>query len=282
MLWRIFKLVIALLLFITILMYVPSRTIKAQKDDRENYQIVLNDFALGERIASGYKVQGGCRFNPMDLTLVKTNEKGGEWIIYSVDDACNLVVDARWFGAIQDAPEAFREMITKEELDGKWYVAQRGEHHQIGMIIDDINLSLNCETHKNTIRTYGYGGVVDKLTELTGWIVACRKGSGGFISGSSNGSCWAATWPPTWDWVIDSCVKYGFELQSWTVAGQQRGDYHCTPPSNFPCNLSNPEGYYHSLYLSQRVYASGTAYCTRSIGGNYVQGPWGYNLQGCY
>ena len=266
---------------VTLILSVIPQTIVAQKAESESRQIILNDLSSGNIIANGRKVENGCQFDPMDMTLIKTEEGTGEWIIYSVDDMCNIIVDARWSGTIQDAPEPFREMLSEEELQGKRLIAQEDDKNS-KFINTSFTSSSTCETHQNTVRTYGYGGVADKLTELTGWIVACRNSSGSFVSGSNNGSCWAATWTPTWNWTIDGCVKYGFELQSWTVAGQQRGDYHCTPPNNSPCNLSNPDGYYHSLYLSQRVYSSGNASCTRSASGNYVQGPWGYNLQGCY
>lgn len=272
------------ILFTIILMIsIFPQTIAAQKGELKPRQIILNNLATGEKIASGRKVEGGCQFDRMDMMLVKTEKGKGEWIIYSVDDMCNLIVDARWSGTIQDAPKPFREIVSREAPEGKWYTAQEADKSSKSMSSNkSIALSSTCETHKNTVRTYGYGGVVDKLTELTGWIVACRNSNGSFVSGSNNGICWAETWTPGWNWTIDGCAKYGFELQSWTVAGQQRGDFHCTPSSNFPCNLSNPDGYYHSLYLSQRVYYSGRAYCTYSASGNYVLGPWGYNLQGCY
>lgn len=267
--------------------YLPIVIGKGVSSDNANattkgpQEIRVDKLASGDRIAIGKKVEGGCQFEPMDLTIEK-----GQWVAYVADEACNLILDSRWSGTIKNAPEHLKKFVDKAEPEGFEVVAQgvssQNNSAEQGSQGNVMAATVTCQTHSNVVLTYGGGGLADELTKLTGWIEACKDGAGSFVSGSYGGTCWAATWPPSWDWVIDSCTKYGFELQSWTVAGQERGDYHCGPTNVFPCNVSNPDGYYHSLYLSQRAYSGGSAYCTRSASGSYVFGPWGYNIQGCY
>lgn len=258
---------------------VQSRSLQANK-----LKIRLNKLKPGDTIVTGRKVIGGCEYPAMDLIIEKF-EKKSEWAAYRADDECNLVLEFLWKGTVDDAPEPIRELLARAEPDGIRVPAKE----QIDTTVGDfaytkrnaVMYQSSCETHKNFVMTYGGGGTADKLTELVGWINACKNSNGSFTSGSTAGSCWVATWPPSWDWVTDGCSYYDLEVQSNTVAGKQKGTYHCSPRNVAPCNASDPDGYDHNLYLSQRVYFGGSTYCTRSVDRKYVFGPWSYNLQGC-
>ncbi len=260
--------------------WAPSRRAVVATDTERGLRV-------GDIVETGIPSDGGCRFDPGNgLTLV-ADGSSPVWVVLVTTPECSVRVEAIWTGPLESGPAQFVDRLirTREGSSEEAVGSETGDPstRQSVPASDGTALSGGCtwETHKNEIYMYGFGGVFDKLTRLTGWIQACRDSLGSFVDGTYGGQCWASAGGWNWDWVIEKCVKYGFELRSWTVAGQQRGDYHCDPRGQWPCNLSSPDGYDHSLHASQRVYFSGTTYCTTDYSGQIVLGTFSYNVVGC-
>lgn len=247
----------------------------------ERVQVRLDYLHPGSIIAKGHKIEGGCQFDPIDLILAR-----GKWAVYRLDNSCSLILEVRWQGTEQDAPPPIRALLQRKS-EGFQVPTQKNaninDNDQFldqSMKADVGTLGVTCYTHKNVVYTYGGGGTPDKLTELQGWLTTC--GEYEISSASTGGQCWAATWPPGWDWVYDGCYHRMVYVNSTSARAEQWGNYHCSPTNVAPCNFSEPDGYFHTLRLEQLGYSDGRGYCTRSAQGNYVFGPWGYNIQGCY
>lgn len=92
----------------------------------------------------------------------------------------------------------------------------------------------------------------------------------------------SGTSPGTWDWVVDDCIRDVYEPGPASVVRRGgRGGYHCTPVGSIPCNISNPDGFYHNLYDTEYDYSDGSSQCYLGSGGNIVEGVDNQILQDC-
>jgi hypothetical protein len=82
--------------------------------------------------------------------------------------------------------------------------------------------------------------------------------------------------------MVDACVRTLYiPGPASIVAREGRGDYHCDPINIFPCNISNPDGYYHSLYDQENGSGNGSSSCVFWYTGVIVSGVSRQILQGC-
>jgi len=144
-------------------------------------------------------------------------------------------------------------------------------------------LATTCKTIKQLYFTFGGGGAVfDKLTYLWASMRYCYNDS--FVWGvNSDGSGCAGANEPGWAWVVDQCVvtSQSFAQSTTKVWYEDRGNYHCNPPAQLPCSLSNPDGYFHRLFAKVTAFDGGSSTCTSHWDGFVVFGPEQQFLSGC-
>lgn len=81
---------------------------------------------------------------------------------------------------------------------------------------------------------------------------------------------------------MDSCVLNSVNNGPSSVVWRTgQGDYYCSPTDTFPCSVSNPDGYYHSLYDREDGHVDGTSHCTYWYTGEIVLNVGREILQGC-
>lgn len=61
----------------------------------------------------------------------------------------------------------------------------------------------------------------------------------------------------------------------------EKGDFHCSPRSSFPCNIVDPDGYDHTLTTRERKTRGGATVCTAWLTGLDVVGSYQDIIQGC-
>lgn len=201
-----------------------------------------------------------------------------KWWSVTVDESCQLVVNGKWEGALEDGPSFITEAQSSFQMGQNGPEIQapnyrRGES-------DRLSANLSCKTSTHQAHMYGFGGSWDHLTNVEGNIYWCWDGSDAVIQ-SESGGCWGNSFM-TWQWVVDSCPS---PILDWgptsTVRRLKWGDFHCSPSNQFPCNISNPDGYYHRLNNEITGGANGTASCIAWAQGDYVAGVTKTMVQGC-
>jgi hypothetical protein len=128
---------------------------------------------------------------------------------------------------------------------------------------------------------YGLGGTGDQLTHKNGSITFCWDFDGAWIQ-TSSASCSGAQ-EPAWAWVVDSCTRIAWVPgpSGTQVRRKGQGNYHCDPPGQLPCSLSNPDGYSHRLFDEEIGRPDGSSLCIASFDGIIVSGVTRDILQGC-
>jgi len=196
----------------------------------------------------------------------------GEWLALRVGTDCSVTVTDAWEGSLTDGPDRFRAI----SID-----AESGDATLPGSVA--VTTATVCKTAQEHFFTYGFAGAaIDKLTHLWSSLTYCYNDS--YVWGSSTaGSGCSGTPEPSWVWVVDWCGVTSQRLYQNTssVWNQWRGDYHCSVPASFPCNLSDPDGYYHSLWDQVKASISGHSTCTHWWSGHIVLGPEADIVAGC-
>lgn len=245
--------------------------------------IDIDKLPVGTILASGIidlsrdPVSGRCIFaKRMEIrTRAPTNERP-KWTMLAVDEECHLVISAKWEGQLEDGPlKTIASLGNEFETETTILLGDLAAptHHGI--------CSHSFEKNEQYIITYGIPGPGDELTRHTGRLTYCYDGVNAQTT-SLAAFCSAATWPPGRDWVVDECnIVSNNPGPASTVSGSTKGRYHCDPPGVFPCNLSSPAGYYHTLYSTIQGNNVGISTCTFSWTGQIVRGPDRVIVQGC-
>ena len=148
---------------------------------------------------------------------------------------------------------------------------------------DALAAATVCKTAKQHYFTFGFGGAIfDKLTHVYSSLSYCYNDTYVWGSSTTGSSCNGAS-ELGWAWVVNSCVYVSQSLSQSTnqVWSTVRGNFHCNPPANAPCSLSNPDGYFHRLFAKVTAFQSGHSSCTNWWDGQIVLGPEMEIISGC-
>lgn len=138
----------------------------------------------------------------------------------------------------------------------------------------------STKTSEQLVYMYGYGGTADKLTKKTGKLTFTYNGSSATIT-SQSGTCQGSK-ILTWQWVVDGCFNTDIEYGPADIVFREgRGDYLCKPQDSFPCDTSEPNGYYHKLFDNEDGHKDGVSHCVFWYNGTIVSGVKHQILQGC-
>lgn len=222
--------------------------------------------AVGTVVARGVpNGAGACSFGVTEASTIES----GQWEALDVGSDCIVTVQSAWTGTLADGPAEYQAVDEDLGVPAAPAVATAA--------------ATTCKLAEEFFFTYGYGGAaLDKLTRLWSAMNYCYNDT--YVWGSNDtGSGCAGQNEPSWNWVVDWCVitAQRFTQSTSSVWSQIRGDYHCTPPSSTPCNLSDPDGYYHSLWDQVTAYPSGHSHCTHWWSGQVVLGPESQIIAGC-
>lgn len=218
------------------------------------------------------RADGECQFDsPVHVRTTAPGQGTTKWVVLRVDQQCQLVVQAKWTGALTQGP-----VTVVEPLQRLLPTLQSTQSTAPGV------LSSGTKTSQQYVYMYGGGGTADKLTSIEGRITFSWDGTNASISSGSE-SCGASDPPGGHRWVVDSCgLQYQDGGPRDVVWRTSRGSYHCDPPGIFPCNISEPDGYYHNLYASEDGHGdTGLSHCDFWAEGYIVLGPGRDIWQGC-
>jgi len=241
-----------------------------------------DELAVGDIVATGIRGEGGdCNIDAVKVRTTAPGQGKTQWLGIVLDTHCRVVVNAKWEGPLTDGPVDVIEPLLrilpvsptipeKPQLD----LMSRGGASGLSA------LACSLKTSEQLVFMYGYGGTWDKLTRKTGKLTFCYDGVNATIN-SQSGTCQGST-PGSWSWVVDACVTIDVRSGPAPIVWRTgRGDYHCNPPSQFPCNIPAQDGYYHSLYDSEDGHSNGTSHCSFWWTGVIVAGVDRQILQGC-
>ena len=242
----------------------------------------ITNLEPGRIVAQGERVGDQCSLPKVGLQISRHLNAEQVWVSIAVSDACHFVVAGH-----QPAPEedkfdrdSMRFSDTPSLHSGP--SVKTDARHAVGGGFSA--LSTSCGTSRQVAYTFGGGGpAFDKLTEVDNDVDFCWDGSTVWITGISGGCTAVQFDPPAHEWLIDACVSHSSNLGPTTgfAFHTGRGDFHCGPVSQFPCNLSNPDGYYHSLYNQASATKTGALSCTYWATGEPVNGPSALIYTGC-
>jgi len=241
-----------------------------------------DEVEVGDIIAIGVRGEDGtCDFDTIEVRTTAPGQNETQWLGIILDPRCQAVVNAKWSGSVDNGPQEIVNPLMELLPTASQLILEKSHtdtQNEGGASVAGDRATKTSEQH---VFMYGYGGTWDKLTHKYGKITFSYNGQSATII-SQTGSCQGSK-PFSWyEWVVDGCyltsVNYGPSTVVWRTG---RGNYHCDPSGSFPCNLSNPDGYYHSLYDDEDGHASGKSYCTFWWSGNIVAGARKQILQGC-
>ena len=241
----------------------------------------LNTPAVGHVVAEGFRTSpDACLFESVEpLPLAANGEM--EWIAIAVDDGCTASVAARWEGSLADAPFDLNQVpLESDEPSGRTTTEAAPT---TPAPVQSGAVASGCKTSEGVTYMYGFGGTLDKLTNKGGRLSFCWNGTVAWMQ-SQSGSCWGSDPPGGWYWKVDLCytsTSSGSPYPGQPVWRTGTGNFHCTPATSWPCDLSNPTGYYHWLKDSETGYPNGFSICGFDWGGQVVQGVGAYVVQGC-
>lgn len=240
--------------------------------------------SVGDIVTTGVLgKEGECKFEPFQIHKTASEDNETEWMGAKVNPNCQMVVTARWRGDLESGPsDVVKPLLEILPLASEPVLENVGSPFENHLSASTTSLqSTGCKTSYQNIYMYGYGGPADKLTIKWGELKYCYNGTTVWID-SQRGGCKGSTLP-TWRWVVDRCRTTGVNYGPTTSFVYRSGDgnYHCDPPGAFPCNLSNPDGYYHTLSDGESGYPDGRSYCSYGYGGNIVLGVGQQIVQGC-
>jgi hypothetical protein len=193
-----------------------------------------------------------------------------------------VVVSARWEGAFTAGPKDVVEPLANLLAVGGARVDEvsAGPDRAPATTSPGSEAVTACKTSEQRVYMYGIPGPLDQLTTKSGRLTFCWNGSQAWAT-SQSGGCTGNSYG-LWQWVIDGCWTLQYVPgPAWDAYREGKGSYHCSPPGQPPCWLSNPDGYYHSLFEWEHGYGSGASACLYAYTGLIVNGVGRTILQGC-
>lgn len=279
---------LSMLAMAAIAILAPSIASNASQGEVPQTEVRVDHSSVGTILARGAVSpdQEGCIFE--DETLLSAEKADREhWYAVAVNESCDLILTNEWIGTLADAPPPIRETIGElvdavTELEEAPEIVDAPDLRAAGFFGIQVLAAETCREHSQRVYTYGGGGpTLDKLTMVTSLAGICTNGSQAAIEYHSR-TCTAWNPPGGWTWVTDSCttssINYGPASYVFKI---DRGAFHCSPASSLPCNLSTPDGYFHTLYSRIRAWGSGTVICDFWKSGQVVFGPKRDILLGC-
>ncbi|GIU92582.1 MAG: hypothetical protein KatS3mg011_1488 [Acidimicrobiia bacterium] len=234
---------------------------------------------IGAVLGRGDRVGDSCRFGELEVSQEAAG-RDSVWAAIRVNKRCEVSVIARWTGALIDRPAGVLSQVEDAGLVEATFSKEGGPAGQTNQSLGTTLAAASCSTHEQQIIHYGYGGPTDRLTRLVGKMVACENATT-FTSVSQTGTCYATDPPGGWTWVIERCYSGGAWYTSTTAQTIEKGDFHCSPRSSFPCNIVDPDGYDHTLTTKERKTRGGSTVCTAWLTGLDVVGSYQDIIQGC-
>lgn len=203
-----------------------------------------------------------------------------EWLALSIDAGCRMTVTERWRGAFADGPASTIDPLSDLLRQSGIEVPPAAEKDAMPQD-DSALLASTSKTSEHLVYMFGYGWTVDRLTN-TGRITFCWNGSVAWKT-TQGGGCAGSNIGLGWWWSVDAC-SYVSNVNgpAYTVTREVRGNYHCNPVSAWPCNIGNPDGYYHWLRDRETGRYDGFSGCGFAFGDNVVVGVGDSVVQGCY
>ncbi len=233
---------------------------------------------VGDLVASGQVRPGGtCDFAaPLHVRTTAPGQGTTKWLVIGVDGQCRAVVLAKWLGTLAQGPSSLVDPLQRQLSMMRWTPSTSSPQAAAPSVL------LDSKTSHQFVYTYGGGGPsLDKLTSVESQITFTWDGTNATITAGGE-SCGGADPPGGWYWSVDWCgVQYQDSGPRDVVWRTSRGAFHCEPPSVFPCNGSDPDGYYHNLYASEDGHGNGVSHCDYWYDGQLVFGPNREIWQGC-
>lgn len=238
-------------------------------------EINVDDLKVGDIIGKGMLAGSSCDFSkaPVTLRTELSNKNESKWTAIRVDNLCRLVVAGKWLGTMEDGPQDIVEPLVKKiPLLTKSNEVAEGQNILTSFGTDEIGILGANSTANLHVYMYGYGGTPDKLTHLYVDLTIDYNLQTVSIKSASR-TCSGSQIFSWYKWMNDSCTRI-----SWTPGPASRveygaqGDYHCDPAGTSPCNLSDPDGYYHSLKGWISGTNNGSLACWHSWSGKIVLG----------
>lgn len=254
----------------------------ANGNAKNNKEINTDNYKVGDIIAEGTRGTGDlCNFDDFKVKTTASDDGKTNWVSIKFDKQCRAIIKAKWHGSLEEGPQDVIEPILNSTP------AMTIQDTQEPALLETKRVALSATTGSKTsqqsVYTYGYGSPwFDVLTKQVGTLTFSYDGTNARkISHSTQyyGADWTSYFG--WKWVLDSGLESVNQGPSPSVWLTSRGSFHCSPSSTFPCSISDPDGYYHSLYTDESGYADGTSYCIFWKTGNVVLGPNRDILQGC-
>jgi hypothetical protein len=245
-------------------------------------QINADKLSVGEVVMTGIQENEGCKIEPFQINTTIPGNGDTQWVGVVINSKCQVVVKARWKGALEHGPSEVVQPLLKLLASESQSVPETTESMSMAPSLESTSLlATTCKTSYQNVYMYGLGGSADRLTTKSGTLNYCYNGSSVWIS-SQNGGCSGSTLP-TWRWVVDRCRTISTNSGPTTSKVYRNGDgnYHCSPTNVFPCNIPSTDGYYHTLGDGESAYPNGTSNCSYGYGGTIVAGVNQQILQGC-
>lgn len=231
-----------------------------------------------------------CDFSdPVTITTSVPSDGPARWLGLTIDDQCRAVVSAKWNGEMSDGPaQVVDPLMSLTRTESEPVIAQgstaepsesveTSEDGGVGTAASFCN-----RTSEQHVYMYGYAGHWDQLTHLQGRMKFCWDNTKAWVS-SHWGGCWGSDPPGGWQWLVDGCWRTKLiSGPAWRVQVHHRGDYHCSPPNSWPCDISDPNGYYHYLYSEIWGDGDGTSTCLWTWSGRIAGGVGQNIVQGCH
>lgn len=244
-------------------------------------EVNREELSVGEIIMEGaFLKDGSCYISPFRVQTTSISSSS-IWLGILLDEQCRVVVNAIWEGSLESGPpdviKPLLQFLTTETTP-----LQESSRSDNSITLGGSSLAspLASKTSEQHVYMYGYGGTADQLTHKRGKLTFSYNGVSATLT-SESGTCQGSN-HGSWSWVVDSCLRISYVPgPATTVLREGQGDYHCSPAGSFPCNLSNPDGYYHSLVDEEDGHANGISHCYFSYSGNIVAGVKRQIVQGC-
>lgn len=242
-----------------------------------------SELEIGDVVVEGVEAgTDSCLISDVEVAIEATLE--GTWLAFGFDEGCRLVVTDSWTGSVESESEDVGALESDDSLAaffGPPFTSSSAVSDQTEPAATNTLAMSACKTAKQEVRHSGWGGEGDTLSKTTGSLYFCYTGSVIYNASYGGYGCWAKGNVGWYDWLIDACYTLTWTNTSTYVEHHGGGDYHCHQPSHPPCNLSTPDGYYHTLRAREYAYPSGSAYCAASYSGVVVRTPRQVIIQGC-
>lgn len=120
-----------------------------------------------------------------------------QWMGVEINPDCQVVVKARWKGALEHGPSEVVQPLLKLLALESHTVPETTESLSMAPSLESASsFATTCKTSCQNVYMYGYGGSADRLTTKSGTLNYCYDGSTVWIT-RQNGGCSGSTLP-TW------------------------------------------------------------------------------------